>query len=200
MPSDYELSKTFFPSTRKELIATSITLLETKGNEKRLKLSIIMPLEDEKLVGMPRWVGDSYDVICKDDSLLTEDSWGHKIKEMIMNTYTTDDGERPKHIMNCPIMTSFKLRREKRSEDEDLMPEIFLSFYAYVVASQPLWTWFYEKRGQSIYVRFETTQKELPLGEVDDKQMKLGENKDAFEDERQEATSPEHDDEFARIN
>lgn len=194
MASDYELAKTFFPETRKEIITQAVTLLETKAGEKRMKLLMVMPLEDDKLVGMPTWIGDSYDVICKDGSLLSADKWSHAIKDMTLNTFATDDGERVKHLISAPLLNNFTLQRGKRGEEDDSMPEIYLQFVAYVVASQPLWTWFYEKRGQSIYIRFETTQKELPLAE--DKQLKLGD--DGYEDARREATSKAHDPEFAQ--
>lgn len=200
MPSDYELAKTWWPGVRKEILIEQITLLETKAGEKRIKLGVKMPLGDGRLVGMPSWIGDSYDVIAKEDSLLTSDKWGHTIKEMTLNIFRTDDGQKVSQLCSAPLMAAFQLKRDPQSDDDEEVSELNLHFVIYVVASHKLWSWLYEVRGLSIYVRFETTQKELPLGEVDDKQMKLGENKDAFEDERQEATSPEHDDEFARIN
>lgn len=197
--TDYELAKTFFPGTRKELITQSVQLLETRAGEKRLKLSLIMPLVDDKLVGMPSWIGDSFDVICKEGSLLTEDKWGHKIKDMVSTIFNTDDADRSKFVVNTPLLVGFSLQRKKAGGDEDNLPDIYLHFYGYLVASQQLWNWFYEKRGNSMWVNFETTQKELPLGE--NKQMNLtdaeqeAQQRDA---DRKEAISQAHDEEFAR--
>jgi len=195
--SDYELAKGFFPGSRKEVIIQTITLLETKVGEKRIKLGVVMPLGDGKLVGMPSWLGDSYDVIAKEDSLLTTDKWGHTIKEMTLNVFRADDAPKVAQLIAAPLMAAFQLKRDPQGDEEEEVSEVNLHFVIYITASHKLWSWLYEVRGTSVYIRFETTQKDLPLGEVDDKQMSLGGTEDEFERDRREATSKKRDPEFS---
>lgn len=207
--TSYELARTWFPGVRKELIIKRIELLQGKSGVNQIKLSVVMPLSDEKLVGMSSWLGASYDVICKEDSLLTFEKWGHQIVEMVYTAFTADDSPKPSQIFVCPVMKNFMLRRGKQGDEDEDLADINLQFEAYVNDSTELWAWCRRQYRKSIYVKFETTQKELPLGEVpDDKQMKLGESpaqeedgedydaEDDFEDERREATSKAHDAEF----
>jgi hypothetical protein len=192
--TDYELARTFFPGSRKELIISAITLLQTKAGENRIKLGLTMPLSDGKLVGMPGWIGDSYDVIGKADSLLMSDKWGHDIKEMTYTVYGTEDAQKPAQLAVCPLMNAFSLRRGVQEEDVDELSDVCLHFVAYLNDNTELWAWCRRLYRKSIFVKFETTQAELPLGDKDDKQLKL-----VGDAERKEATRPAHDAEFAGV-
>jgi hypothetical protein len=56
------------------------------------------------------------------------------------------------------------------------------------------WAFLYDYIKKQIFVRFDTTQPELEdKAPPQDPQMKLGES---YEDQRTEACSPEHDEEF----
>lgn len=193
MLTDYELAKTFFPETRKELLVQNILLLDFKDT-KRIKLGVSMPLADRKVVGMPTWIGDSFDVMAREGSLLTTDKFGHDIKEMTLTIFPTDDSPKPVQLATAPLLTAFSLRRGS-DEDDGELGEPTLHFTIYISATIKLWNWLYGVHRQSIYVRFETTQAELPLNQVDDKQMKLGE--EDHEAARKQATSKSQDAQFA---
>jgi hypothetical protein len=190
--TDYELAKSFFPSARKDLLISKIELLQTKAGENRIKLNLTMPLGDGKQVGMPTWVGDSFDVIGKQGSLLTSDKWGHDIKEMTFTIFPTDDAPKAAQLAVCPLMNLFSMSRES---DGDQLGEICLHFVAYLQDNTELWAWCRRNYRKSIYVRFETTQAELPLTQTPDTQMKLGD--EGYDAARKNATSKEHDAEFA---
>lgn len=193
--TEYELAKTWFPSARKELIISTVTLLQTKAGENRIKLGVTLPLSDGKLVGMPGWLGDSYDVIGKADSLLMSDKWGHEIKEMTWTAYSTEDSTKPAQLAVCPLMNSFQLKRGPQDEDAEELSDVCLHFVAYLTDSSPLWSWCRVNHRKSIFVKFETTQQELFEQKPDDKQMKLGD--DGYEEARKDATSKGRDSQFA---
>jgi hypothetical protein len=197
----FELARTWFPGVRKELIIKLIQLHKTRAGTNQIRLSVVMPLGDGKLVGMSSWLGASYDVIGKEDSLLTFEKWGHEITEMVWTIYTADDSPRPSQTSTCPLMRSFTLRRGKQDGDDEDLADINLQFEAYLTDSTELWAWCRKHYREPIFVKFETTQKELfEEKPVDDKQMTLGEtakeDPDEFEEARREATSKAHDPEF----
>lgn len=183
--TEAELARTFFPGSRKELLIESITLLQTRAGESRIKLGLVMPFSDGKLVGMPSWIGDSYDVIAKEDSLLTSDKWRHDLKEMTLIIYSTEDSQKPAQLAVAPLLNSFSLRRDPQDEGDEELSDVNLHFVAYIGATTQLWSWFYLHFRKSIFVKFETTQADLPLAQPD-KQMSL----DDHEAARKDATSP----------
>jgi hypothetical protein len=195
MMTDYELGKTFFPGTRKEVLVESISLLMTRAGEKRIKVTFSMPLGDQKLVGMPTWLGDSYDVIAREDSMLAADKWSHDIKEMVLTIYPTEDGQKPSLVVKSPLMSAFTLRRDPQTEGSDELSDVNLHFFAYIDASIGNWDWLYKNFRASAFMKFETTQAELALEPKPDNQMSLV--GDDHEADRREATSPAHDQEFA---
>jgi hypothetical protein len=171
--TEAELARCFFPSARKELIIETLTLLQTRAGESRIKLGLVMPLGDGKLVGLPGWIGDSLDIIGREDSLESAVKFDVNLKEMTLTIYSTEDSQKPAQLS-----------------------DVNLHFVAYVAANTELWGWFYKHFRKSIFTKFETTQADLPLAQPDT-QMKLG---DDHETERKEATSKAHDAEFARAN
>src|SRR5258708_5522283 len=56
---------TFFRGHRRETIIDGATILCNAAGEKRLKLSMRIPLVGDQLVGMPNWVGEPFSDISK---------------------------------------------------------------------------------------------------------------------------------------
>lgn len=195
MLTDYELSKTFFAGSRKEILIESISLMMTKAGERRIKLGCAMPLCDGKQVGLPGWVGDSLDVIGREDSLETAVKFAVDLKEMSLTVYQTDDSQKPAQLAVAPLLNAFSLRRDPQEYDAEDLSDVNLHFVAYIQATTQLWAWFYGHFRMSCYVKFETTQGELAITPVDDKQMKLGEDDD--DAARKDATAKKRDAEFA---
>jgi hypothetical protein len=185
--TDAELAKCFFPSVRKELIIEAVSLLQNRAGEQRIKVGLVMPLSDGKLVGMPSWVGDGFDHIGKEDTLETAIKYALDLKEMSMFIHSTEDTPKPTHTIFNVMLTAFSLRRDPQDESEEELPDVALHFAAYVPDSTPFWAWLQKHFRKSIFVRFETTQQELPLSQpAPDNQMKLG--SDDYEAQRKEAT------------
>lgn len=194
--TEAELARCFFPQTRKELLIETITLLQTRAGENRIKLGLMMPLSDGKLVGMPSWVGDSLDVIGREDSLESAVKFAVDLKEMTLTIYSTEDSQKPAQLAVAPLLNGFSLRRDPQEEEAEELSDINLHFVAYIGATTQLWGWFFVHFRKSIFVKFETTQADLPLEQTPDTQMKLGD--DGYEEARKEATSKAHDKEFAQ--
>jgi hypothetical protein len=191
--TEAELARCFFPQTRKEIIIETLTLLQTKAGENRIKLGLMMPLSDGKLVGMPGWIWDSLDIIGREDSLESAVKFDVNLKEMTLTIYTSEDSQKPAQLAVAPLPNAFQLCREPQEGKEEIS-DVNLHFVAYIGATTTLWSWFYTHFRKSIFTKFETTQADLPL-EKPDTQMKLGD--DGYEDARKDATSKVHDPEFA---
>jgi hypothetical protein len=171
--TDAELARCFFPQTRKELVVETLSLLQTRAGESRIKLGLMMPLSDGRLVGMPGWIGDSLDTIGREDSLESAIKFAVELKEMTLTIYTTEDAQKPAQLAVAPLINSFCLRRDPQ-EDAEEVSDVNLHFFAYVSATTELWGWFYRHFRHSVFVRFETTQADLPLVPVQpDTQMSL---------------------------
>lgn len=198
--TSYELAKTFFPSCRKLLIPKQISLLQTRGTETRkgetrIKINFAMPLDDGKQVGMPSWVGDEYDTMAREGSMLTYKKWGHEITEMTTTFYTADDSPKPSLVAPCPLFQAFTMQRSGAKDDD--LPGINLHFEVYMNDSTEAWSWFRRNYRQATYGLFQTTQMELPVtSSAPDTQMKLGD--DNYEAARKDATSKAHDRELSR--
>lgn len=189
------LARCFFPQVRKELIIETLSLLQTRAGESRIKLGLMMPLSDGKLVGMPSWVGDSLDIIGREDSLESAVKFDVNLKEMTLTIYSTEDSQKAAQLAVAPLLNAFTLRRDPQDDEDEELSDINLHFVAYVSATTELWGWFYRHFRKSIFTKFETTQADLPLEPAPDTQMKLGD----YEAERKEATSKAHDAEFAGV-
>lgn len=174
MITDYALAKTWFPGTRKEIFIESVKLLETKAGEKRIQVAMQMPLSDGKLVGIPSWVGDSLDIIGKEDSLESAVKFGAELKEMTLSIYAVEDSQKPTQLAVAPLLNAFQLRRDAQDEEDEEVSEVNLHFVAYITANTELWRYFYGVHRKSIFVKFETTQQEMfDQQPQPDKQMTL---------------------------
>jgi hypothetical protein len=195
--TDYERAKMFFPQTRKELHVQDISLLETAAGEKRIRLELIMPFGDEKLVGMPSYIGDEYDHLAKEESVARYSTLNLKFEAMSFFVYTTEDHDKVAQTLYNVHMASFTMNREKQKEGSDVLSDVYMKFVALVPSNPKLWGWLYPYHRNSIFVRFESTQAEIePEQEAEpDKQLKLGD--DGYGAARKNATSKERDAEFA---
>jgi hypothetical protein len=197
MLNSYELAKAWFPGARKEVVISAVSLLETKAGEKRIKLGLVLPLCDGKLVGMSTQVAEALEVIQREESHVTAVKLDIELKEMTMTIFNTEDSQKPAQIAVAPLITAMSVRRNEQEEEDEELSDVNLHMFAYIGATTQLWSWFYQHFRMSMFVRFETTQSELPLSQpAPDTQMKLGE--DGYEAARREATSKDHDAEFAQ--
>lgn len=164
--TEQELARCFFPSTRKELVVSAVSLLQNRAGEQRIKIGLMMPLNDGRLVGLPTWIGEGYDHIGKEDTLETAIKYALDLKEMSLYAYTTPESDKPAQTVFNVTLTQFSLRRDPQDEEADDLADVALHFSAYVPDNTQFWSWVRTHFRKSIFVRFETTQAELPLGQV----------------------------------
>jgi hypothetical protein len=197
--TEQELARTFWPGSRKELFIESV-VLQMRSNLQHVKVGLMMPLSDGKLVGMPSWVGEGFDHIGKQDTLESSIKYTLELKEMSLYIHSTEDTPKASQTVFNVFLTAFSLRRDEQDENNDEVSDVNLHFVSYIPFTAEFWAWIGRHYRKTIFVRFETTQAELPSGQekpsTTDTQMKLGE--DGYEAARREATSKDHDAEFAR--
>lgn len=195
--TDAELAKTFWPGSRKELVVTAVQLLQNTAGEQRIKMAYMLPLGDGRLVGMPSWVGEGYDLIGKEGTRVKSIKYELDLKEMTMYIHTTEDIEKPAHTIFNVMLTGFVMSRKPEKGDE--LSDVNLHFEAYMPDDRAFWSWIKLHFRASIFTRFDTTQQELPLEQapaIEEKQMKLSKD-DGYEKERKQATSKSQDAQFA---
>lgn len=209
--TNVERAKLFFPGARKEVRVQGITLLQSSEGEKRIKLDLLMPLDDGKQVGMPGWIGDAYDHIAKAETVEKYTKFDVELEAMSLYCHSTEDADKPMQTLFNGLLNSFSISRGKQDDDDEDLGGIGLKFTARIPSNPKLWSWLYPYHRNSIFVRFETTQADLELEHkpAEDKQLTLEQSAknvqkhfgskagDEYDEERREANSKAHDAEFA---
>jgi hypothetical protein len=192
-----ELAKLFFPNTRKEILVQGISLLQSAEGEKRVRLELVMPFGDGKVIGMPSYIGDVYDHIAKAETVERFSKLDLDFEAMSLFIYSTEDHDKTAQILYNAHMTGFTMTREKQKEGAEELSEVFLKFVVLAPSNPKLWSWLYPYHRGTMFVRFEPTQSDVDdiQAAKPDTQMKLGD--DGYEAARKDETSKERDAEFA---
>jgi len=201
---------TFFRGHRRETFIDGATILCNAAGEKRLKLSMKLPLVGNQLVGMPEWIeGPFIDISKPEYAFKSPISSNMELDPMILHVYglpednvlaatthelVTFDGVR---------MCAFKIERDTDSEKEH--SDISLTFTAYLPRTGKFLKFADDNFNTSIFVLYEAAQKSLlddnpNLQPTDSptqpEQAQEEATTDEYEAERREAVSPAHDAEF----
>ena len=204
---------TFFRGHRRETFIDGATILCNAAGEKRLKLSMKLPLTGDQLVGMPTWVeGPFVDISKPDFALKSPISSNMELDPMILRVYCLPEDKLPLGDQEALItfdgvrMCSFKIQREDKDD-----PDIALTFTAYLPRTGKFLAFADENFNASLYVVYEAAQQSLldtnpnvqpndpsPDDEEDDDDDEK--EADEFEAARREATSPAHDEEFGVVS
>jgi len=150
---------TFFRGHRRETFIDGATILCNSAGEKRLKLSMKIPLTGDQLVGMPTWVeGPFVDISKPDFALKSPISSDMELDPMVLRVFGLPEGQLPLGDQDALItfdgvrMCSFKIQR-----DDD----ISLTFTAYLPRTGMFLAFADENFKSSLYVVYEAAQPSL---------------------------------------
>jgi len=154
---------TFFRGHRRETFIDGATILCNAAGEKRLKLSMKLPLTGEQLVGMPTWVeGPFVDISKPDFALKSPISSNMELDPMILRVFGLPEDQLPLGDQEALItfdgvrMCSFKIQREEKDD-----PDIALTFTAYLPRTGKFLAFADENFNASLYVLYEAAQQSL---------------------------------------
>ena len=153
--------ETFFRGYRRETIIDGATILCNAAGEKRLKLSMRLPLSGDQLVGMPSWVGEPFADIAKPEYAVKSISSTKELDPMLLHVFGLPPGEKKDEkeliTFGAVRMCSFKIERD--SEEEH--PPISLTFTAYLPRTGRYLKFADDNFNTSIFILYEAGQPSL---------------------------------------
>ncbi|HEV8189484.1 MAG TPA: hypothetical protein VGP83_17145 [Pyrinomonadaceae bacterium] len=149
--------ETFFRGYRRETLITGATVLCNAAGEKRLKLSMSLPLSGDQLVGMPSWVGEPFAIIAKPEYKVKSINCTTELDPMILHVFALPEGEKEIMTLHSVRLCSFRIERETDEE----YPPIALNFSTYVPGTGKFLKFADDYFEKSIFIRYEAAQQSL---------------------------------------
>jgi hypothetical protein len=150
---------TFFRGRRRESFIEGAAILCNAAGEKRLKLSMKIPLTGDQLIGMPSWVAQPFSDIAKPEYAVEMVKSGMELDPMICRVYALPDDEEEAITFDGVRMCSFKIEREKDNDSEH--PDIALTFTAYLPRTGRFLQFADENFATSLFILYEAAQPSL---------------------------------------
>jgi hypothetical protein len=150
---------TFFRGRRRESFIEGAAILCNAAGEKRLKLTMKIPLVGDQLIGMPSWVSQPFSDIAKPEYAVESVKSGMELDPMICRVYALPDAEEEAITFDGVRMCSFKIERDGDSEAEH--PDIALTFTAYLPRTGRFLQFADENFASSLYILYEAAQPSL---------------------------------------
>lgn len=145
------MEQAFFPNTvHRELVIRSASLLVGKDQsktQKRIKLSITMPLSGKSLVGMPSWLGDAYTFVAKSHDPVSPQ---HSLTGVDLLLSAQDLFKNQIAVTKAEIKKFFVT-----TSGESENPDVDLQFSLYANFSNELWKYAGQMGGILGWAKFE---------------------------------------------
>jgi hypothetical protein len=149
---------TFFRGHRRETLIEGASILRNKAGEKRLKLSLRIPLAGDQLVGMPPWVSEPFSTMAKPDFAGKHWASEMELDPMLLHIFSLPQSEKEVMTFDAVRLTGFKIEHD---HDDPEHPSLALTFTTYVPFSEK-WLGFVGKNfGSSLFIRYEAAQGSL---------------------------------------
>lgn len=145
----------FFTDSRRECELGDFHSLQSKGNERRIKVAARLPLSNRSMVGLPEWVSQGHELVVKDKSYYNKSICKDmRMEGMSIDFFTTDTVKRKSRTLNGCTLDKFSVERVGKDDKS----QTFLNFIFYSPCSLEVVQYFYEMQGGTAFVQFDTTQ------------------------------------------
>lgn len=185
----------FFAKARKanerKIVLKETTILRNRAGEKRLRMTIMMPLTGEKMGGYPDVLTAAYEYVAQQHETISTD-WqfsGYDIK------FTPEQnlfGEKETALPRCD-MKKFVVTEMGSSDD----PDVCMTFKIYAQFSDKLLRFCGQMAGETFFARFEQGDYQEEEEETDqlqltpDQETPDGDEEESDEDEEESEDEPE---------
>lgn len=149
---------TFFRGYRRETIIDGADILKNHAGEKRLKLTLKLPLSGDQLVGMPNWLGEPFMLMAKPGSELKPISSTVELDPMLLRVYALDNSEKELIAFGDVRLCSFKIDYDRSDNDQ---PSLVLTFSAYLPRTGKFLKFADDHFGNSVFIKYEAAQMSL---------------------------------------
>jgi hypothetical protein len=165
----------FFGARRRRCTLVRGELLKSKGNEKRMKLNVLMPLSGTNLTGTPQPFMTQFNVMEKQDAATNRARIDVEFDSMAVRIFSTDAIIEPIVNIHGALLHKFVMVGKGTGEKRT----VSLEFLIYLPATKPLHDWEWDATHAEFFVESVNVQGSLDLsGEAED------------EDNDEESTGP----------
>jgi hypothetical protein len=165
--------KGFFDGKRRVCRLDDYRLLKTKGDERRVKLMVSMPLSHQPADGMPDDFLEPFLLMEKEKSKTNFSKIGVILEGALFTIYSTDVSPTPDVKGTSATLQDFKLIASGVDEKRT----VALEFVAYMPWSVSLRNWKDENCHSDFFVEVIPQQMELPVEEKAEKPVKAKKSK-----------------------
>lgn len=156
--------KDFFGTNRRELRLNDFHVLMTRGEEKRIKLAIEMPISGKASVAMPSWIANPWVEMEKADSLTARSNIEVMLEGMTLEVFSTEKNKRKTFAATGAMLTGFHLVTTGEGEKK----QTSLKFVIYVPGNVQVRDWAWDHLHATFYAAFEYSQTEMDFDGEDD--------------------------------
>ena len=155
----------FFGARRRRCTLVRGELLKSKGNEKRMKLNVLMPLSGTNLTGTPQPFMTQFDVMEKQDAATNRARIDVEFDSMAVRIFSTDAIIEPIVNIHGALLHKFAMVGEGTGEKRT----VSLEFLIYLPATKPLHDWEWDATHAEFFVESVKAQGSLDLsGEAEE--------------------------------
>jgi hypothetical protein len=155
----------FFNARRRVCTLVRGELLKSKGEEKRMKLSVSMPLSNSELTDCPEPFLTQFGVMEKHDSALNRARIDVEFNSMLVRIFSTNSIVEPTVSITGALLHKFAMVGEGTGEKRT----VSLEFLIYLPATKPLHDWEWDATHSDFFIESVKAQGSLNLsGETDD--------------------------------
>lgn len=130
------------------------SILCNAAGEKRLKLSMKLPLNGDQLIGMPNWVSAPFDVIAKPDNAGKALVSTMELDPMLLHVYALPEAKKEAMVFDAVRMCNFKIEHDPENN-------VALTFSAYLPRTGKFLKFADENYGSSLFIEYEAAQPSL---------------------------------------
>jgi len=150
---------------RRRVVHVKGELLKSKGNEKRMKLFVSMPLTNTNLADCPEPLLSQFEVMEKEDSANNRARIDIEFDSMSVRIFSTDTLVEPVVSVTGALLHKFAMIGEGTGEKRTVSAE----FLIYVPATRPLYDWGWDAPHAEFFIECVKAQGSLDLSdEVED--------------------------------
>jgi len=125
--------KEFFEGRRRQCELQVINVLKNKAGERRIKMSVIMPLSGQPVTGMPDIFTEPYMLMQKEKSTLNFSKIDVAVNEAAFNIFSTDTIKSAAVSTNGTLLQGFRMIGEG-SDDKRTVSLEFIVYTGYTMA------------------------------------------------------------------
>lgn len=151
----------FFGARRRAAILLSSQLLRSKGKERRMKLSVTMPLSNTELAGIPTQFQNQFAVMEKQDAATNRASIDVEFDSMSVRIFSTNSIVEPTVAIQGALLHKFAMVAEGTGDKR----AVSLDFLIYLPATEGLRIWEWDHIHETFFLESVKAQESLDLSE-----------------------------------